>query len=125
MMPVYCSSKAALDMITKSAALQLAPKGIRVNSVNPGPVATNIMRGAGVTLIKWARQCSRSTVNSFRSSSWPSVLISRTLCCLANDKLARNITGSIVVSDSGMLLDPGCMRDALKEMEEMHKQMAK
>jgi NAD(P)-dependent dehydrogenase (short-subunit alcohol dehydrogenase family) len=37
----YCSSKAALDMITKVLALELGPHGIRVNAVNPGTVATN------------------------------------------------------------------------------------
>lgn len=31
----YCISKAALDQFTKCTALDLAPKGIRVNSINP------------------------------------------------------------------------------------------
>ncbi|XP_054157018.1 glucose 1-dehydrogenase 1-like [Oppia nitens] len=31
----YCLSKAALDMFTKCLALELGPKGVRVNSVNP------------------------------------------------------------------------------------------
>ena len=34
----YCISKAAVDMFTKCMALELAPSGIRVNSVNPGIV---------------------------------------------------------------------------------------
>lgn len=37
----YCSSKAALDMLTRVLALELGPVGIRVNAVNPGTVATN------------------------------------------------------------------------------------
>ena len=37
----YCSSKAALDMLTRVLALELGPHGIRVNAVNPGTVATN------------------------------------------------------------------------------------
>ncbi|ETN64859.1 short-chain dehydrogenase [Anopheles darlingi] len=32
----YCVSKAALDQFTRCTALDLAPKGVRVNSVNPG-----------------------------------------------------------------------------------------
>ena len=32
-MPIYSMSKAALDMFTKSLALELGPKGIRVNGV--------------------------------------------------------------------------------------------
>ncbi|XP_017492098.1 PREDICTED: uncharacterized oxidoreductase MexAM1_META1p0182-like, partial [Rhagoletis zephyria] len=45
---VYCSSKAALDMVTKTAALELGPKQIRVNSVNPGLVETQFARSAGL-----------------------------------------------------------------------------
>jgi NAD(P)-dependent dehydrogenase (short-subunit alcohol dehydrogenase family) len=42
----YCVSKAATDQLTRCSALELAPKGIRVNAVNPGVVVTNLhMRG--------------------------------------------------------------------------------
>ena len=37
----YCTSKAALNMLTRVMALELAPHGIRVNAVCPGVVATN------------------------------------------------------------------------------------
>jgi len=37
---VYCSTKAALDMLTKVMALELAPHNIRVNTVNPTLVMT-------------------------------------------------------------------------------------
>lgn len=43
----YCISKAALDQFTKCIALELAPKGIRVNSVNPGTINTPIFRTMG------------------------------------------------------------------------------
>lgn len=36
----YSISKAALDQFTKCVALKLAPKGIRVNSINPGMIKT-------------------------------------------------------------------------------------
>jgi len=38
----YCVSKAALDMLTRCAALDLAPHGVRVNAVNPGVVVTEL-----------------------------------------------------------------------------------
>lgn len=41
----YCSSKSALDHLTRCLAVDLGPKGIRVNSVNPGAILTRIMRG--------------------------------------------------------------------------------
>ena len=44
----YCVSKAALDQLTRCAALELAPKGIRVNAVNPGVVETNLHKRGGM-----------------------------------------------------------------------------
>lgn len=44
MLTVYCCSKAALDMLTKCMALELGPHNIRVNSVNPGFVWTEMSR---------------------------------------------------------------------------------
>jgi len=40
----YAISKAGMDMFTKSLAFEVAPKGVRVNSVNPGVIPTNINR---------------------------------------------------------------------------------
>ena len=39
----YVTSKAAVDMLTRSAAIELAPHNIRVNGVQPGYVPTEIM----------------------------------------------------------------------------------
>ncbi|CAG2104378.1 unnamed protein product [Medioppia subpectinata] len=44
---IYCMSKSALDMFTKCLALELGPRGIRVNSVNPAAVRTEIMYTSG------------------------------------------------------------------------------
>ena len=44
----YCVSKAALDQLTRCAALELAPKGVRVNAVNPGVVGTNLHKRSGM-----------------------------------------------------------------------------
>jgi NAD(P)-dependent dehydrogenase (short-subunit alcohol dehydrogenase family) len=44
----YCVSKAALDQLTRCAALELAPKGVRVNAVNPGVVVSNLHRRGGM-----------------------------------------------------------------------------
>jgi NAD(P)-dependent dehydrogenase (short-subunit alcohol dehydrogenase family) len=50
----YCSSKAALDHLTRAAALDLAPKGVRVNAVNPGVVITNLHRRGGMDETRYA-----------------------------------------------------------------------
>jgi NAD(P)-dependent dehydrogenase (short-subunit alcohol dehydrogenase family) len=46
----YCVSKAAVDQLTRCSALELAPKGVRVNAVNPGVVVTEIHKRGGMNL---------------------------------------------------------------------------
>ncbi|XP_045523499.1 glucose 1-dehydrogenase-like [Pieris brassicae] len=41
-MMAYSMTKGAMDIFTKCTALELGPKGVRVNMVNPGPVNTNL-----------------------------------------------------------------------------------
>lgn len=45
----YTVAKWGLRGLTKVAALELAPRGIRVNAVHPGPIDTPILDGADAT----------------------------------------------------------------------------
>jgi NAD(P)-dependent dehydrogenase (short-subunit alcohol dehydrogenase family) len=45
-MSAYCAAKAGLSMLTQVAALEFAPRGIRVNAVAPGFVHTPLTEGA-------------------------------------------------------------------------------
>jgi len=45
---IYGASKAALNSFTRTAATELAPRKIRINSVNPGPVETPIFGKTGM-----------------------------------------------------------------------------
>lgn len=44
----YCSSKSALDQLTRCSALELAADGVRVNAVNPGVVVTELHLQGGL-----------------------------------------------------------------------------
>lgn len=56
----YTVSKAAVDQLTRAAALDFAPKGVRVNAVNPGVVVTNLHRRGGMDADKYADFLERS-----------------------------------------------------------------
>jgi len=56
----YCVSKAAVDHLTRCAALELAPKGVRVNAVNPGVVVSNLHRRGGMNEEQYAAFLERS-----------------------------------------------------------------
>ena len=57
---VYCASKGALDMLSAVMGLELGAHGVRVNTVNPTVVMTDMgkkawsdPKKAGVSLLKW------------------------------------------------------------------------
>lgn len=50
----YCVSKAAVDQLTRVAALEMAAAGVRVNAVNPGVIVTNLHRRSGMDEVKYA-----------------------------------------------------------------------
>ena len=50
----YCVSKAGVDQFTRCLALELAPKGIRVNALNPGVVETELHRAGGMDPERYA-----------------------------------------------------------------------
>jgi 3-oxoacyl-[acyl-carrier protein] reductase len=45
---VYIATKAALDAVTRGLSVELADRGIRVNTIAPGPVDTEGLHAAGI-----------------------------------------------------------------------------
>ncbi|KAI1306067.1 L-xylulose reductase [Halotydeus destructor] len=58
----YCASKAALDMVTKCCALELGPKGVRVNSVNPAIIETPLLQRVADDIPEAERQVFMKTI---------------------------------------------------------------
>ncbi|XP_049878984.1 3-oxoacyl-[acyl-carrier-protein] reductase FabG-like [Pectinophora gossypiella] len=94
----YYVSKAALDHFTRGAALELSSYGVRVNSVNPGPVFTDFLDNAGINA-KFEELTNRTALNRV---SQPEE-IANMIAYLAGDN-AVGITGSTFVVDNGILL---------------------
>lgn len=93
---VYVASKHAVEGLTKSAALEVAGNGIRVNNVAPGPIETDMIhRFAGEHVDALAQ-----TVPSKRLGRPEE--IAETILFLASDK-APYITGQTIGVDGGSL----------------------
>src|SRR5207302_5848528 len=56
----YNVSKAGVDHLTRCAALELAPHGVRVNAVNPGVTLTSLHRSGGMAAEAYAAFLERS-----------------------------------------------------------------
>ena len=94
---VYVASKHAVEGLTKSAALEGAPHGVRVNAVAPGPVATDMLeRFVGGS--EEAKAGLLATVPARRAANADE--IAQTVLFLASDK-ARYLTGQSLVVDGG------------------------
>lgn len=107
-------------MITKCTALQLAPKGIRVNSVNPGPVVSSLSRHMGITNPNIIKSMYDKTEQNLPLKLMAvGTDIAYSVLFLANNDKARNISGTILINDTGFMLDPGCMRPTQDEMSKL------
>lgn len=95
---VYCATKGALDMLTKVMALELGPKKIRVNAVNPTVVMTDMGRLGWSDPQKAAPMKSRIPLGQFAEVQD----VVNTILFLLSDKSAM-IHGVTLPVDGGFL----------------------
>jgi len=96
----YCVSKAALDQLTRCAALELAAKGVRVNAVNPGVVVTQIHKRGGMSEEAYAAFLEHSKQTHPLGRTGRPDEIADLVLYLASDKAAW-ITGATYSIDGG------------------------
>lgn len=96
----YGTSKAALDQLTRCCALDLAVKNVRVNSVNPGVVVTDIHKRGGMTEEEYSAYLERSKGTHAMGRVGHVSEVALTIAFLASDE-ASFITGALVPVDGG------------------------
>lgn len=100
---IYSSGKAALNAVMRVAALELAPRGIRVNAVSPGPTQTEILNKLGLN------EAARKGLDSWMIERIPlkklgaAEDVAKMVAYFCGDA-AKFITGAEVVIDGGMSL---------------------
>lgn len=101
----YCMSKAAADMLTRCAAVDLAESGVRVNSVNPGVTITELQKRGGLSdeayegFLKRSIEHTHPLAKSLDRCAEPEE-VGELIAFLCSDK-AKFITGDCVAIDGG------------------------
>jgi NAD(P)-dependent dehydrogenase (short-subunit alcohol dehydrogenase family) len=96
----YCVSKAGVDHLTRCAAIEMAPLGVRVNAVNPGVTVTNLHRRSGMDEARYAAFLERSKETHPLGRPGQPGDIASMILFLASDE-ASWMTGETIPIDGG------------------------
>lgn len=96
----YNVSKAALDQLTRCAAIELASAGVRVNAVNPGVTVTNLHRRGGMGEEQYAAFLTRSKETHPLGRPGQADEVAELIVFLASER-ASFITGETIAVDGG------------------------
>jgi NAD(P)-dependent dehydrogenase (short-subunit alcohol dehydrogenase family) len=96
----YCVSKAGVDQLTRCAALEMAPLGVRVNAVNPGVTVTNLHRRSGMEEPQYAAFLERSRTTHPLGRPGEADEVATLILFLASDRSAW-MTGETIPIDGG------------------------
>lgn len=97
---VYSASKAALKSFSQTLAAELGPKGIRVNSIAPGPIGTPLWGTVGLPPDVLGVVAANVTARLIPGAFGAPEDIARMSVFLASDA-AKNIYGQEIVIDGG------------------------
>lgn len=96
----YCASKGGLVMLTKSMALELATRGVRVNAVCPSSVLTPMIQGVAPTIPADAEPKLMARLMAVNEGWVAPDEIAESIAYLASHA-ARSITGTTLLIDGG------------------------
>src|SRR3954464_2356262 len=109
----YGAAKAALVNLTKSLAQEFGARGVRVNAVSPGPVATDLWLGAGGVAdtvgaatgvdADTARERVIAGLGGFATGRFTTPEEVATLITLLASPRLGNVTGSNYIIDGGLI----------------------
>ncbi|MFJ8894970.1 SDR family NAD(P)-dependent oxidoreductase [Leifsonia sp. NPDC102414] len=105
----YSAAKAAVLSFSKSLSKELGPRGIRVNAISPGPVATALWLGDG-GVAKTVSAAGGGTPEEVRHGAEQAMVTGRfttpeevaALVTMIASPLLGNLTGADIVIDGGM-----------------------
>lgn len=100
---VYGASKAALLSLTRTLSGELAARGIRVNAISPGPIATPLYSKLGLSDQQARSMAEQLTTQVPAHRFGRPEEIAKTIVFLASDE-ASFIVGSDVIIDGGLSL---------------------
>ncbi|MEY4991656.1 MAG: hypothetical protein RI948_525 [Bacteroidota bacterium] len=93
---VYAAAKAAIDRFTQTLALEVGKKGIRVNSINPGLIATKMSKNIQANM-----PAELMNMSPISRPGTPEEIAQAALF-LASDRAASYITGVCLSVDGGL-----------------------
>jgi NAD(P)-dependent dehydrogenase (short-subunit alcohol dehydrogenase family) len=105
----YSAAKGALTNFAKALSKEVGPQGIRVNTVSPGPVATDLWLGRDGVAATMGRANRVKPEDVARSAASQSVTgrfsqpdeVADLVLLLASDRTA-NVTGANITIDGGL-----------------------
>jgi NAD(P)-dependent dehydrogenase (short-subunit alcohol dehydrogenase family) len=94
--PMYAAAKAALMSFTRAMAADFAPRGVRVNALAPGTVATDMLRNNTPEL-----QAQLAMASFQQRAAEPDEMVGPALFLVSD--AASFVTGQVLIADGGLV----------------------